>query len=84
MVQELLSNVSITLSDVGKRLIALRPDKSPGPDKIHPRIILRELAGQVAYILYNIFKESLSESELPASWKLGHITSILKKGSKSE
>ena len=60
MVQELLSNVTITLSDVGKRLIALRPDKSPGPDKIHPRIILRELAGQVAYILYNIFKESSS------------------------
>ena len=61
-----------------KRLIALKPDKSPGPDKIHPRV-LRELASQVAYPLYIIFKKSLSDSELPASWKLGHIH-FFKKG----
>ena len=50
---------------------------------MHPRV-LRELASQVAYPLYIIFKKSLNESELPASWKLGHITPIFKKGSKSE
>ena len=83
MVQELLSNVAFTVSDVEKRLIALKPDESPGPDKIHPRV-LRELANEVVYPLYIIFKKSLSDSELPASWKLGHITPIFKKGSKSE
>ena len=82
-VQELLSNVTFTVLDVEKRLIALKPDKSPWPDKIYPRV-LREQASQVAYPLYIIFKKSLSGSELPASWKLGHITPIFKKGSKSE
>ena len=75
--------MTFTVSDVEKRLIALKPDKSPGSDKIHPRV-LRELANQVAYPLYIIFKKSSSDSELPASWKLGHITPIFKKGSKSE
>ena len=32
-VKELLSNVTFTVADVEKRLIALKPDKSPGPDK---------------------------------------------------
>ena len=58
--------MTFTVSDVEKRLIALKPDKSPGPDKIHPRV-LSELVGQVAYPLVIIFKKSLSESELPAS-----------------
>ena len=79
MVQEL----AFTVSDVEKQLIALKPDESPGPDTIHPRV-LRELANEVVYPLYIIFKKSLSDSELPASWKLGHITPIFKKGSKSE
>ena len=75
--------MTFTVLDVEKRLIALKPDKSPGPDKIYPRV-LRELASQVAYPIYTIFKKSLSDSELPASWKLGHITPIFKRGSKSE
>ena len=66
-VQELLSNVTFTVSDVEKRLIALKPEKSPGLDKIHSRV-LRELASQVAYPLYIVFKKRLSNSELPASW----------------
>ena len=38
----------------------------------------------MAYPLYIIFKKNSSDSELPASWKLGHITTIFKEGSKSE
>ena len=47
-------------------------------------MVLRELASQVAYPLCIIFKKSLGESELPACWKLGHITPIFKKGSKTK
>ena len=38
----------------------------------------------MAYPLCIIFKKSLSKSELPASWKLSHITPILKTDFKSE
>ena len=38
----------------------------------------------MAYPLYIKFKKSLSDSELPTSWKLSHVTPIFKKGSKSE
>ena len=38
----------------------------------------------MAYPLYIIFKKSSCDSGLQASWKLGHITPIFKKGSKSE
>jgi len=61
----------------------LKPDKSPGPDDIHP-MLLRETAHTMASPLSLIFKKSLDEGLLPGDWERADITPIHKKGSRSE
>ena len=78
---DILSEVLFTESDVKYRLSILKEDKSPGPDKIHPRI-LKELSGELALPLKLIFDKSLHEGKLPTEWKLAEVKPIFKKGDK--
>ena len=64
-----------------KMLDNLNPNKSPGPDGIHPRV-LRELSTELAIPLRDIFQLTLETGQLPTEWKLGHVSPIFKKGSK--
>ncbi|KAK2154143.1 hypothetical protein LSH36_275g01040 [Paralvinella palmiformis] len=77
-----LSDVNITAELVQKRLTKLNLNKAPGPDKIHPRV-LKEMADVISSHLSVIFHKSLSECRLPTLWKIGNITLIHKKGSRS-
>lgn len=77
-----LTNIIITEEDVLLLLLALRIDKSPGPDEIHPRV-LKEVAAQIAKPLARIYQWSLSSGEVPYQWKLANICPIFKKGSRS-
>ena len=77
-----LTNIIITEEDVLLLLLALRIDKSPGPDEIHPRV-LKEVAAQIAKPLARIYQWSLSSGEVPYQWKLANICQIFKKGSRS-
>ena len=59
-----LSEIFISKDDVSKLLAALHPNKSPGPDGIHPRI-LKELAQGLVQPLAGIFRKSLHKGMLP-------------------
>jgi len=61
-------------------LLKLKPDKSPGPDNIHP-MFLRETAYNIALPLTLIFRKSPDEGVLAEEWKCANITPIHKKAS---
>ena len=74
-------HLSITQEMIAKLLSKLKIDKSPGPDKIHPRI-LKELAETISVPLSLIFTQSLKDRTVPKSWKEAQISAIFKKGKK--
>jgi hypothetical protein len=77
-----LLNIDISEEVVLKRLIALNPNKSCGPDGFHPRL-LRELASELAGPLTVFFQKTLSEGVLPPDWKEAQVKPLFKKGDKS-
>lgn len=76
-----ISSVEVTEEEVIKLLKNLQPDKSPGPDSIHPRI-LKECATQIAGPLTTLFHTSLREGKIPEAWKEANVSPIFKKGSR--
>ena len=66
-----------------EKLKKLDASKSPGPDDIHPRV-LKETAPAITPALTRLFNESLKNHTIPDDWKTGIITSIFKKGDKSD
>ena len=77
-----LSSIVISEDDVRKVLKNLQPDKSPGPDNIHPRI-LKECANELAVPLTTLFRNTMELSKLPREWKDANVTPVYKKGPKS-
>ena len=75
--------IEVTENEVFKALSKLKPDKSAGPDDIHPAI-LREAAAELTKPLTILFQKSLSEGNLPEVWNKGNITPIHKKGPRNE
>ena len=76
-----VSDLVITEKAVRDKLNKLNPNKSPGPDKLYPRI-LKELSDELAKPLTNFFNLSIEKGELPDEWKLAEVTAIFKKGDK--
>ena len=66
-----------------KKLLKLKPDKSPGPDGIHP-MLLRSCAYMLAKPLARIYNESLETGILPTEWKTAEIAPIFKKGNRND
>ena len=64
----LLEDVVITPEEVADKLMSLNPNKSPGPDQIHPRV-LKEVSGPISVPLSQIFRKSLENGRLPEQWK---------------
>jgi len=62
-------------------LCRLKPEKSQGPDEVHPMVLLRT-AEEVAKPLSIIFESSYRQGILPTDWKCANISPIFKKGSK--
>ena len=75
-------NLEITLSLVKEKLKKLNPNKSTGPDGLHPRV-LWELQDQICAPLTVIMQKSLEEGFLPQAWKDAHVSPVFKKGKRN-
>ena len=80
--EEELNNINITKEIVLKKLKKIKVNKSPGPDKLHPRV-LREVSASIAEPLADIFATSIQTRQLPDEWKHAHISVIFKKAKKT-
>ena len=78
-----ISDIEVSKSDIIKALNSLNPNKSPGPDEIHP-LLLKNLAVPLAYPLMLIFNKTLSQGKIPSIWKVAEVVPIFKKGSKCD
>ncbi|VDI37659.1 Hypothetical predicted protein [Mytilus galloprovincialis] len=67
--------------EVRKLLLNLNITKSPGPDRVHPKLLF-ELASVVDKPLCMIFNSSFVNGEVPEDWKIAIITALFKKGDK--
>ena len=72
------SNLVLTADAVRDKLKSLNVNKSPGPDRIFPRV-LKELNEELAQPLTYLFNLSIEKSEVPEEWKLAEVTAIFKK-----
>ena len=77
-----LQSFEISKEEVLKQLKDLKPNKSPGIDGLHPKV-LKEVADVLAEPITILFKKRLNSEELPAHWLQALITPIFKKGSKT-
>lgn len=75
------SLINITRERVLKELQIINPNKSPGPDGIHPMVV-KNLAEELCDPIFMLFSKSLNQKKIPESWKIGNITPIFKKGDK--
>ena len=80
--EEELNNINITKEIALKKLKKIKVNKSPGADKLHPRV-LREVSASIAEPLADIFATSIQTRQLPDEWKHAHISVIFKKGKKN-
>ena len=77
-----IKTADISTDNMKSLLESLNPDKSPGTDEIHPRL-LKECAASLAKPLKILFDKTMSSSQLPDEWKRAEIRPIYKKkGSK--
>ena len=72
------TQIQIKVEEVEQILSNLKPDKSPGPDNLSPRL-LKEMAKEIAIPLTIIFKKSLESKQIPSDWKKANVSPIYKK-----
>ena len=80
-IEDPLESITITEELVRKKLKALKANKSPGPDNIHPRI-LKELSDELAKPLSLLFIASAEQETIPDEWRTATVSAIFKKGNK--
>ena len=74
---------SFDIQDVKKELLKVNPNKSMGPDGIHPKIV-RALASDSGFVKasYELFTTCAENRRIPPEWKLANIVALHKKGSR--
>ena len=80
---KIISNMQIEERDILREIDKIKINKTPGPDKISPRI-LKEVKYQISKPLSVLFNKSLAAGKVPSDWKLANVTPIFKKGEKSQ
>ena len=72
-----LESYEIGVEDVRKKLSILNPNKSPGSDNLHPRI-LRKMKNVLDKPLTMLYQETLTTGMIPDDWKHAEVTAIFK------
>ena len=78
-----LTNITVEVETVLKKIEALNPDKACGPDNIRARTLC-ELAAELSAPITIIFNKCLAECAVPCDWKLSNVTAIFKKADKTD
>lgn len=68
-----MPNIHISLQGVKKQQENIAVTKACGPDLISARV-LNEAASELAYILTEIFQQSLDSGKLPSAWKNANVS----------
>ena len=74
-----LESYEIGVEDVRKKLSILNPNKSPGSDNLHPRI-LREMKNVLDKPLTMLYQETLTTGMIPDDWETCKSHSSIQKG----
>ena len=64
-------------------LLAMKLDKSPGPNELCPRL-LWEAREEIAGALTQIFNSSLATGEVPDDWRTANMVPLFKKRSRDK
>ena len=80
---EFINDINILPDCVLKQLRNLNVSKACGPDGCHP-YFLKQCAEQLYRPLSVIFNKSIQSGVLPNDWKVANISSLFKKGSKTD
>ena len=78
-----IHNLTVNEQDVRLAINKLKSNKTPGPDKISPRI-LKETLNEISKPLSELFNLSLRTCKVPQEWKFANVTPIFKKGNKDK
>eukprot|EP00061_Rhincodon_typus_P004626 g23033.t1 len=78
-----VSMVTITKEKVLEKLKGLKVDKSPGPDRLHPRI-LKEIAEEIVETLVVIFQESPESGRVSKDRTIANVIPLFKKGGRQK
>jgi len=78
-IHDSLNSFNITIEDVYKALVSLDVEKSPGMDKISPRV-LQSCAEALSEPLHHLSSQSLHYAILPYSWKIHKVVPVFKAG----
>ena len=81
LTSDIISTLEFSTEEVLSALQSVNPSKTPGPHRLHPKI-LKECANELANALCLIFNKSLRLGKLPSEWKQANITPVFNKGSK--
>ena len=76
------NQVHFSVPDVKNILKNLDPNKAPGPDKIHGKI-LKNCASALCTPLTLLFQSSFYTCNIPNDWKTANVVPVYKKGSKN-
>lgn len=81
--EEGIQDFKVSVETLPLLLNGLKPDKSPGPDGLHP-MYMKEVVDEIATPLAMIFNRALETGELPIDWRTANVVPIFKKGSKTD
>ena len=68
----LLQKIQVGVEEVKEQLGNPRVDKVPGPDNMHPRVLMG-VAEQVSEMLTDIFNSSLESGQVPEDWRVANV-----------